>query len=607
MSTPDFRSNAKTPVSGELTDTELLIEGRIEETLNAPRFMADSLTPSSVGYALMQEDLKMRSAQNEALRQEQQLAFSSSARRRMHEKAIENDRQSADAKSAVNRVPAMIEAGMTKEDIEGVFFAEDPTRATNPFFASAMNGVTALAQTKQEKWAQDNSATLAELRVGTDLNNARTALAMSENQQEWIETLVQTQQKAGMTAHTQAKIDELKTLVEYNALSRGGKAFMDATGTSVADWQKMTSNLTGKGFAILDTSTFSENGPSNQFEAMGLGSDVVLGLIASNAGAAPDGLQDAIREIKTSISDVSDPDLIARANDPNNPDTEARDRISKGRGYIKQAGNVFSATYESEIVRKERQQKIEEQVEEIAEINGELAKGYQSTADSLNALLGETGTQYAGEGLERNKVLEARSTAMNYIERIILEKGQFPSTSFSTQEMRDKLLNEKDISVPESLSREDVIKHGVKHGLWVAIEHAPQPRGRVEDVEGSDETITRYDGNSYRPVIMAWLDSEVRRHIITDKKKIERLKKRGLIPTGTSSNRAEIRANINQEALEKMQAEAAEDLDQEALENMQAQKGQGDDYSNTATINTSEDEKRASEFTVFKDNQNENK
>lgn len=597
MSTPDFRSNAKTPVSGELTDTELLIESRVEETLNAPRFQADSLTPSSVGYALMQEDLKMRSAQNEALRQEQQLAFSSSARRRMHEKAIENDRQSADAKSAVNRVPDMIKAGMTKEDIQGAFFAEDPTRATNPFFESAMNGVTALAQTKQEKFAQKHAASLAELRGGTDLNNARTALAMSENQQEWLEMAVQTQEAIGMTAFTQAKLDELKTHVEYNAASNGGKAFMDATGTSVADWQKMTSNLTGKGFAILDTSTFGENGPSNQFEAMGLGSDVVLGTIASNAGATPDGLQDAIRQIKTSISDVSDPDLIARANDPNNPDTEARDRIRKGRAYIKQAGNVFSATYEMEILRKERGEKIELHEEAIGEVNEGLAEGYKSTADSLNALLGETGTKYAGEGLEKNKVLEARSTAMNYIESVILAQGKFPSTSFSTKEMRDMLLKAKGITIPESLTREQVVGHGENHGLWVGIEHAPEPRGRQEDVAGSDKTRTRYDGNSYRPVIIAWLDSEVRRHIITDKKKRDFLIKQGLIPTGTSSNRAEILAN--QKIAE---SEARGDMDKESFEEVQAQTGQGYDYSAPPTVNTAEDEKRALEFTVPKDN-----
>ena len=532
----------------------------------------------------------MRSLQNEALRQEQQLAFSSSARRRMHEKTIENDRQSADAKSAVNRVPAMIEAGMTKEDIEGVFFAEDPTRATNPFFSSAMKGVTSLAQTKQEKWAQDNAASLAELTVGADLNNARKALAMSKNQLEWIEMAEQTQEKMGAAAFNQARLDELKTHVEYNAASNGGKAFMDATGTSVADWQKMTNNLTGNGFAILDTSTFSENGPSNQFEAMGLGSDVVLSTMASNAGATPDDLEDAVRQIKTSISDVSDPDLIARANDPNNPDTEARERIRKGRAYIKQAGNVFSATYESEILRKERQKKTEMHEEAIAETNQDLAKGYKSTADSLNALLGETGTKYAGEGLERNKVLEARSTAMNYIESVVLAKGKFPSTSFSNKEMQD-MLKEKGVMGVDSLTREQLVKHGGERGLWVNIEHAPQPRGREEDVAGSDKTKTRYDGNSYRPVIMAWLDSEVRKHIITDRKKRAILVEEGLILTGTSSNRAEVLANQNMAKL------VAQELEQEAGEDMEAQNGQGDDFASAATINTAEDEETAKRFT----------
>ena len=375
---------------------------------------------------------------------------------------------------------------------------------------------------------------------------------------------------------------------------------MDATGTSVADWQKMANNLTGNGFAILDTSTFSENGPSNQFEAMGLGSDIVLGTIAMNAGATPDSLQDSIRQIKASISDVSNPDLIARANDPDSPDTDARDRIRKGRAYIKQAGNVFSATYESEISRKEREEKIELHVEAINEFNEKLAKGYKSTADSLNALLGETGTQYAGDGLERNKVLEARSTAMNYIESVIFDKGGVPSTSLSDKEMREQLAG-KGIKGTEAMTRKQMADKGPKYKLWVAVEHAPQPKGRwLEDDEKDEDKLT-FDGNAYRPVIMAWLDSEVRKHLITDEKKRAKLLKAGLFSTGTSSSRASVEANKKI-----AQSEDQANLELEAREDMEAQDGQGDDYTSATTINTAEDNKRALDFIVPKENQNNN-
>ena len=74
-------------------------------------------------------------------------------------------------------------------------------------------------------------------------------------------------------------------------------------------------------------------------------------------------------------------------------------------------------------------------------------------------------------------------------------------------------------------------------------------------------------------------------------KKRKELIRKGLIPTGTSSNRAEVLANQN------IARSEAQELEQEAREDVEAQNDQGDNFTSATTINTAEDEETAKQFT----------
>ena len=127
-------------VSRQFTDAERALDERVDAFIFAPKYTPDSSAPQAAAYAAMRQDVKDRSIHAQQLKEQQELAFAASARRKLHALAESNDAQTKAAHDAVKTMTKLIgpDGGMTKEQAAAQLIDGNPSLALNPVFGKAI-------------------------------------------------------------------------------------------------------------------------------------------------------------------------------------------------------------------------------------------------------------------------------------------------------------------------------------------------------------------------------------------------------------------------------------------------------------------------------------
>lgn len=108
---PPAHSRRGTDISRQFTDSERAVDERVTAHLTQPPLQYRTGNTIGQSYKWLQEDLKMRGAMTQVLGQEQDMAYQQSARHELARQVEENDKDEAQALTAVERVHGMLAPG----------------------------------------------------------------------------------------------------------------------------------------------------------------------------------------------------------------------------------------------------------------------------------------------------------------------------------------------------------------------------------------------------------------------------------------------------------------------------------------------------------------
>lgn len=138
-------------ISRQFTEAESVLDEQITNHLTAPPVqfnVGDSLGQT---YHFMREDMKMRSLHSAQLGQEQELAYSQSARHALAKQADKSERDDLDAIAATQQIRDMVTGGMSFQDASNKVFSDDPSRLFNPKLTKGVEDFSRYYETDEEK------------------------------------------------------------------------------------------------------------------------------------------------------------------------------------------------------------------------------------------------------------------------------------------------------------------------------------------------------------------------------------------------------------------------------------------------------------------------
>ena len=136
--------------SAGISTMEESLRSRIQTTLNAPKLMHDSMTPSSVSHALLQEDLKFRSKHNNVLEQEMNLVMKMRAQHQLTRKINRQDAYTAEAAEAVQMLQNSYGGNETESEAIKGLLDRNPHWASNDMIMKSFSQITAMTEDKTE-------------------------------------------------------------------------------------------------------------------------------------------------------------------------------------------------------------------------------------------------------------------------------------------------------------------------------------------------------------------------------------------------------------------------------------------------------------------------
>ena len=453
----------------------MAIQDKVESTLNAPRLDFGPMVPSVTSYAVLKEELQMRSMQNSALRQEQTIAFADGARRKMHQQAVENDENSVQARNAVAQIPGMLERGMSFAQIKSEQMKQDPMRAFNPAYMEAMKPFEAYAEDEHTTFMRQNAETLKEQNIEMlvrkgEIDQENLPLIMqsydlgiknassAEEAREWEF------KKARATRAVESKVME----DSFSTLMKAQSAQGITPGATPQAIDALDDYLALNNQPVGDMPTFINSSRVNDADMRFLidpGSVQEAALRSKRFGTDPataaEGFYAATQGVLSdkTIGDAAlagDADAIAKQD-------EARALLRTGRG----------------IIRRRFGDKIEEaaRLDTFAKIDQKIADGYQNVSDDIATILAKTTTTKSkgSNGMEVTKTGTSQTTlslAQNrmaaFVNGTSLNRGEpIQETELSWDEMKAKV--SKELTWTDNLERKtipELTQWGIENGLW---------------------------------------------------------------------------------------------------------------------------------------------
>jgi len=489
------------PISSQMSEAELAVEDRINTALTSPRFTADAMTPSSVSYSIVREELKERSALNESLSQEQELAFSVTARRDMHNASIKNDEDAKQARRAIIEIGNMVDnKGVTFQEAASDLGLKDPSLALNSTYIKTLKPFSAMVEDRHEKFMRENSQSILETKILTEGFDADLEYAVGSLRVKDMPALLEATQKLNEAGKIQADTALIEANTKnfqaaanfgatkhsmaglYQANAKAGIPFM----TTPEDHGRWESFFHKSGVPIQDVSVFlsQENPTPNQSGF--LTNPEMIAKIADSNDLTP-------KEVLSAISKLGDKDLHDQADGGNQM---AKDSISLGRRLIKSGGSMFGYENRNRIKSLEIRKLLKED-------NSKLAEGFSKTTAAIRKVIA------AGNAIDVNdegkfseadlefkgkQKLEAKNIASAFLRARAIELVIPVSGDLEDEEMIAMLKKSGDTGLP-LMSREEMATRGGELGLWVDNSNPPE----IKDLNGIK------DPQDYEYELTSWL------------------------------------------------------------------------------------------------------
>ena len=348
--------------SDPIAAAEESVAERIQSALNAPKAMHDSMTPSSVSYSLLQEDLKFRSQHNKVLMQEQSMVGNMRAQHELVKLSKKNDEEALLGIEALQMAQDLHLGGMEDADIRikvtdhfNLYAFPGATKSMDNFLKVSETPLEEAQREMKKKTDENNMLSLsynAEVtaakagwkRDNIEKDRAQAILLAEDAEDEAaIKRIERNFKKAHQAAqhknneYTIAKLQagpEGRVLASMPSMGKVQDLFDDIGigGNAQLLWSALPNEdslrfLVGGGADGPKGSTAEEKG--------------LFGLLAEKISASGKTTIDG-DDIWTAVQDLGNPELRKLADAG---DEEAIARLSTATGYLRRGGRLYQSTY----------------------------------------------------------------------------------------------------------------------------------------------------------------------------------------------------------------------------------------------------------------------
>ena len=468
------------PISSQMSEAELAVDERINTALTSPRFTADAMTPSAVSYSIVREELESRSELNKSLSQEQALAFSSTARRNMHNASIKNDEDAKQASQSMVRLSDMVSnQGMTVESAVSQLAIEDPSRSLNSTYIKALAPFSGMVEDKHEKFMREHSQSISETKILTEGFDADMAYAIgsldAKNMPALLEAVTKSKEAGEIHADTtllEANIKNFQAAADFaaakqetafvpQAMARAGTGLM----TNPDDHARMSNLFYKARVPIQDIGVFLTNANPSPNQLSFLTNPAMVAQIAADNDITP-------KEALAAVSNLGDEDLHGFAD---SGDRIAKSSISLGRRILTSGGAMFEDVNKNRLVSLQVQEVLQEENSVLSESFSKTTAAIRKViADSNNIKYDPDVPEDHDEAFIKNKRIEAKDVGSAFLMTLAGERGISHSGELNDDEMRSMLKKAGDSS--SLMSREKMSARGGELGLWMDVSNLPDGR-----------------------------------------------------------------------------------------------------------------------------------
>ena len=422
-----MNQNHKQPtISGQLSDSELAVEAKIDNSIQSPGLSFDSMTPSATSYAVLKEELGLRSALNRNLQQEQGLAFKSSARRDLHNKAVMNDKNSKETEEALVKIPAMLESGMTMSEVKSTLVKENPLLPLNPTFGEGIKPFDMFVEDDHEIFMREHKEILEtqglSKRVREGHIDAGMAEMLDQSRIKAIENGANAQDLEGMRLQT----EKIQKSLNFQEMKRSNGFLKKATeaaggvfGGTPAALDAMDDFMADNGFPLGDNKTFIEAYNPDDSAMMFLSDSSSIDEAAQRGRFAS-----AEEFLEASLGVMQDPTIVAAAQ---GGDRDAIAQVSKAKMLLDSGKGIVRRRYGAEM-----QEAAE--AERLHKIDSDLVPVFLASMDKINDIMGKVSSAsvFDGDKDQREDFDQAkRSTISNTFARAQSEASAYVAAAYA--------------------------------------------------------------------------------------------------------------------------------------------------------------------------------
>lgn len=502
-------SAASIATSADISTIEENLGSRIRTALNAPKLMYDSMTPSSVSHALLQEDLKFRSKHNNVLEQEMGLVMKMRNQHQLTKKMNQQDAWTAEATEAVQMLQNSYGGKQSETEVINGLFERNPHWANNPVIMSSFGKITANRMDQTEVEVQ---------RMAEDkLKHEYDAF---QNKSPWKHY------NAAITKGGGSPV----TAEQQRELSRALQTGMDGSSIIGNPDLLISHGIDGYGAGFL-------NSP---------------GLVSQLADEVKVQWDDDLTtaDIMSSMRDLASESVNKAAEGPDH-DPEAiaaREKLDRGRFYLRKGATMFEARHEKDIRSAKSQENLKK------EGKAERQEWANAQEDIRDGMFDDEGGDIDAEDYYQygQEVAEGYIENLHVLTNLKLASGMHGGAADSKEDkvtnrkanmIKELLLEDLTLSELEGMSDGQLAAAGHERGLWLDnLSFMELPYA-----ENGSETTGDHKDN-----LEAWLDGKTKK--IPSKRSqggsgagggSERKKNTGAVPNLTPKSREAVTAAVS--------------------------------------------------------------
>ena len=455
-------SSDSVATSADISASEEELGSRIRTAFNAPKLMHDSMTPSSVSHALLQEDLEFRSKHNNVLEQEMNLVMKMRSQHQLRKKLNQQDAWTAEATEAVQMLQNSYGGKLSETEVINGLFERNPHWANNEVILKSFGKITANRMDQTEVEVQ---------RMAED--KRKNEYDSFQNKSPWKRYNEAIAQSGGSPVTAEQQQD----------LSKSLQIGMDG------------SSIVGNPDLLI----------SHGIDGYGAGFLNSPGLVSQLADEVKVQWDDELTtaDIMNSIRDLAS-ESVNRASE--GPDHEpatiaAREKLDRGRFYLRKGATMFEARHEKDIRLAKSQEDLKKEGkgvrQEWANAQEDIKEG--AFDDDGNALDAKPYYQYGQE------VAAAYINNLHVLTNLKLVSGMHGGANESKEAkvttrranmIKELLLEDLSKEELEGMSDGQLASAGHQRGLWLdnlSFKELPYD-------ENGSETTTDHKDN-----LEAWL------------------------------------------------------------------------------------------------------